>query len=401
MTQYLSYCLIRVLTFPFAFLPYRMIHILGNCLGSLAYHFLTNFRKRALSNLALAKDLHLTNKEIRQIAKASFQNVMITCLEYPKLARETTISKIALCENSEKATALMQLGKGVIFFCGHLANWELLFLEGTSRMPGVAIGRPIKNRYLYAWILQMRQKFGGKIVSPKNGIKEGLLALKKGSFFGIVGDQGMPDSGYCSSFLGRLAWTSPMPALLAYKTGTPLIVATTRRKEGKYHITYSDPIYPDPTAPKEQEVSRLMDTALLLFQEEIKKCPEQWLWIHNRWKQQTLDKLQKPYRQDSLAIFLPDNRQLVKEVSLFREFYPREHITLFVPEQLAAAVDLEAEIIPYTQLQDLLQDDLRFKLIFNCTGNRAIDRHYKKRTALHVVHLTTLSKNLETLIRNA
>ena len=78
---------------------------------------------------------------------------MITCLEYAKFAKEKEISRVVICENPEAAQAILNEGKGIIFFCGHQSNWEVLFLEGTSRMPGVAIGRPIKNQKLYDWVL--------------------------------------------------------------------------------------------------------------------------------------------------------------------------------------------------------------------------------------------------------
>ena len=125
-------------------------------------------------------------------------------------------------------------------------------------MPGVAIGRPIKNRYLYGWVQKMRQKFGGIIITPKNALKEGIKALQQGKFLGIVGDQGMPESSFSSSFLGRKAWTSTAPALLAYKSGCPLIVATTVRQNGHYTISYSDPIFPNKEHGAKEEVPRLM-----------------------------------------------------------------------------------------------------------------------------------------------
>jgi len=262
----ITYLLIRLLTLPFAYLPYKAVHAIGRKLGTAVYFLFPKFRKRAQSNLALATDLHLSNEEVRRIAKESLQSLMITCLEYAKLAREKDIHNIVTCENHEEADEIMAQGKGLIFFCGHQANWELLFLEGSSRMPGIAIGRPIKNRYLYHWVQNMRQKFGGTIITPKNAIKEGLRGLKNGLFLGIVGDQGMPESGYSSNFLGRLAWTSPVPAMLAYKTNTPLIVATTHRANARYTIHYSDPIYPNPDAPKDTEVKRMMDIALEIYQ---------------------------------------------------------------------------------------------------------------------------------------
>ncbi len=397
--MFISYLLIRLLTLPLAFLPYRTIHSIGTHFGTLAYHLFPKFRKRAESNLALAKELDLTNDQIRTLAKKSIQSLMITLLEYPKLAREKNISNIAFCDNPKQADTIMAKGKGVIFFCGHQANWELLFLEGTSRMPGVAIGRPIKNRYLYNWVQNIRQKFGGTMIPPKNAIKEGLLALKKGAFLGIVGDQGMPDSGYSSPFLGREAWTSPIPALLAYKTNTPLIVATTLREKGKYRIHYSDPLFPDPTAPKESEVKRLMDQALQFFADSIKAHPEQWLWVHNRWKQQTLDRLHRPYRQDSLALFLPDDPTLIEKLPALRTLYPREQISIYLPKGLHHPA-IDAEIHPYTHLEETLQEDLRYKLIVNFTQNPLIDRHYKKYSAVTITSPKTFEE-FEALAKRA
>lgn len=396
----ITYLLIRLLTLPFAYLPYPAIHSIGRKIGSLAYYLIPKFRKRALSNLALAKDLHLSNKEVRRIAKASIQSLMITCLEYPKLAREKKISNIAYCDNPKVAAGIMSEGKGLIFFCGHQANWELLFLEGTSRMPGVAIGRPIKNKYLYRWVQNMRQKFGGTIIAPKNAIKEGLRALKNGFSMGIVGDQGMPDSGYSSQFLGRQAWTSPIPAMLAYKTSTPIIVATTTREKGRYRIHYCDPIIPNPDAPKEDEIKRIMDEVLDLYQESIKKRPEEWLWVHNRWKQQTLSAIKKPYRCDSIALFFPNDKELIEKIPALRTLYPREHIALFVPKELASQVHIDAEIHPYTDLKETRIDDLRFKLIVNFTKDRKINRHYKKRSAVTAISPATMEE-FATLVRNA
>lgn len=391
--MFVAYLFIRLITLPFAYLPYRALHALGRPLGTLAYFLFPSFRKRALSNLALASDLHLSNEEVRRIARQSIQSLMITLLEYPRLAREKEISKIATCENPEN-------GAGAVFFVGHQANWELLFLEGTSRMPGVAIGRPIKNTYLYDYVVRMREKFGGKIVPPRNGIKEGLRALKEGKFMGIVGDQGMPDSGFSSPFLGREAYTSPMPALLAYKTRRPLIVATTRREKGRYIITYSKPLIPDPTIPKEIEVPRLMKEALKIFEESVKKRPEEWLWIHNRWKQQTLDAIRRPYRHDSIACIFPSDESLIEKIPRLRTVYPTESLTLFLPKALASKIELDANIHPYESESELLEPHYRYKCLFDFTKSKKASSHYKKWGAQTIAHPTTVEE-LETMVRNA
>jgi len=384
--NWLSYALIRCLTFPLALLPLKALHGTGKVLGKAAYYLIPKFRKRALSNLALIYEGALTEAELKRVARQAMGNLMITCLEYPKLAAEKDISRLATCLNPEEANAIMKTGKGVIFFCGHQSNWEILFLEGTSRMPGVAIGRPIKNEVLYRWILSIREKFGGKMLTRQNAIKEGLKGLKRGAFLGIVGDQGMPDSGYCCPFLGKNAWTSPVPALLAYRTGSPIIVATTLRKDGRYQIHYSEPIWPNRQQEMDQEVDRMMRLALGIFEESIKKTPGQWLWQHNRWKQQTLDKIKRLFRYESICIILPSEQDLFEK-------YSHEFITVMLPQEFAEKqLPIEAERICYNSTSELFRRDYRFKLVFNFSGVKKVKSHFMKLAAFTVVDWQDLKR---------
>lgn len=386
------YYLIRSATFPVSFLPYSAIQRLGRWLGSIAFYFMREYRKRALSNLSLANDLSLSEKELVRIAKKSFQNLAINCLEYPRLARETDFSRPIQCENPEVAEEIYKKGKGIIFFCGHQSNWEVLFLDGTTRMQGIAIGKSIKNKRLYNWIVSIREKNGGKIIAPRNAVREGLRALKKGIFMGIVGDQGMPDSGYSFPFLGRRAWTSTAPALLAYKTQSPIIFAATRRVKGGYRIRYSDPIWPDLSQPADTEVVRMMNEALTLLQESIKRSPGEWLWQHNRWKQQTPQILYKRFRQDCICIILPpDPAEILPHLPTLKSIYSVDFLFLVAPASLRSHPLIEAdEVIYYSHLRETLLNDHRFKLIFNFTDYRPIHSHYEKLSAFEVLDIKAL-----------
>ncbi len=391
------YLLIRTLTFPFALLPISWIHALGKLCGLIGYYCMTRYRKRALSNLALAKDLALTKAQIFRLAKQSFQNLAITCLEYPKLSFTQDISRFVHCENPEVANALYAKGQGMIFFCGHQSNWEVLFLDGNSRMKGVAIGKPIKNRRLYKWIISIREKNGGKIIAPQNAVRESIRALKRGLFVGIVGDQGMPGSGYSFPFFGRRAWSSTAPALLAYKTNSPILCATTYRVKGGYRIRYSDPIWPDLSRPIETEVIRMMDLSLTLLQESIQRSLGEWLWQHNRWKQQTLHILTKRFRQDCLCVILPDKEKdfyaLLPHLGTLKQIYPQAFLSLLVPSCYRHIPLIEADdTIYYDHPQQTLLPDLRFKLVFNFTDNPQIKKHYERLSAFEVVDFKALQR---------
>ena len=396
----LFYYFIRIITFPFMLLPYRTIHIIGKILGSLAFYCMKDYRKRALSNLALAKDLNLNKKELFTVAKRSFQNLATNVLEYPKLAREKNFDKLIKCLNPQKAQDIYKQGKGIIFFCGHQANWEVLFLDGNLRMKGIAIGKPIKNKRLYKWIVSIREKTGGRIIIPQNAVREGLRSLRNGQFMGIVGDQGMPDSNYSFPFFGRRAWNSTAPALLAYKTNSPIIVATTLRKKGKYYITYSDPIWPEVEKPLEKEVVRIMDQALSILQRSIKEKLGQWLWQHNRWKQQTPRVLKKQFRYDSICIILPEEKDqfdtVIKHLHTLKLIYFRDFIFLYLPEKYKNVKTIEVdEIKTYKNIKEALVEDYRFKLIFNFTSCKKIHRHYKKLSTFEVLSNYDLKKIAE------
>ena len=391
------YWIIRAASFPFQWMPYSWIQAIGRVLGSIIYYCIPNYRKRTLSNLAFAKDLGLSQKELIRVSKESFQNLAIVCLEYPRLSRENRLSPKIICENPETADSLYQQGKGIIFFCAHLSNWEILFLEGTSRMKGIAVAKPIRNKRLYRWIVSIREKFGGKIIAQSQCIKEGLRALKQGAFIGIVGDQGMPSSGYSCPFLGRVAWTSTAPALLAYRTDSPIIFAETRRVPGGYRIRYSDPIWPDSSTPMEQEVPRLMDKTLALLQESIKNRPGEWLWQHNRWKQQTPKNVYKQFRYDAICLILPsdkeDLRALIPHLETLKKIYPLDFLFIAAPKWASDEQLIEAhETFYYQSIEETLLKDYRFKIVFNFTHFKPIRRHYLSLSAFEVLTIDDLKK---------
>ncbi|MGD2169253.1 MAG: hypothetical protein PVI40_03320 [Chlamydiota bacterium] len=391
--DYLAYFFIRSVTFPLSFLPLKVLHFMGKIVGSISFFLLAKYRKRALSNLALAKDLNLGNASIKKYAKQSFQNLAINCLEYAKFDRAKDLSKYIRCNNPETAYRLYNKKQGIIFFCGHLANWETLFLDGNINMKGVAIGKPIKNKFLYRWILKIREKNGGKIVCPKNALKEGLRALKQGKFMGIVGDQAMPESAYIFPFLGRPAFNSTAPALLSYKTKSPIIVATTLRKKGFYEITYSDPIYPQLDNSLDFEVKRMMDKALKILEKKVLEAPGQWLWQHNRWKQQTPKTVFKEYRHDCLLVIIEENYD-AEALKTIRAIYQKEYLVIMLPvslnKDLFSYVD---EILTYTSKKQMLRDDYRFKLVINFTSYTLARKYYLRKSAIAFLSLDDFVKN--------
>ncbi|MCB1180395.1 MAG: hypothetical protein KDK55_00030 [Chlamydiia bacterium] len=380
--HYFTYICFRILGFPLSLLPYWAIHLLGKEIGRLAYYVHRPFRKKAMTNLSIAKTLYLSEKQKKKVTKESFQTLAITCLEFFRLKRsQNKMDRLVQWGTPRhEVLDLVEKGQGVVFINGHQANWEVAFSLMTQRYPGTAIGKPIKNKWLYRWILSIREMHKGKIVAPKQALTKGYEVLKRGEFFGIVSDQALPESPYCYPLFGTRAWTTTAPALLAYRTGSPLVTVMTRRVGSHYHIWGSPLLWPDLSKTAKEEVPRLMDAAMGYLEESIKACPGQWLWQHDRWKQSGINHIQRKYRYSFILIIFPqDCKSYFGLLSVFRQLYPRSFISLYLPQR-AADETLPDWIEPhyYATEKECFKRDWRYQIVFDFMNNKKLRRHFLK-----------------------
>jgi hypothetical protein len=149
----------------------------------------------------------------------------------------------------------------------------------------------------------------------------------------------------------------------------------------------------------EEEIPRLMQASLSYLENSIKESPDQWLWQHNRWKQQLPGSIPKKFRHDSLCVILPNKRSHFDKVkgalSHFRNLYPTEYILFVAPAKYKdELLDLgeKEEVFWYENEEECFINDYRFKLVFNFTSNKKIKAHFKKRSAFAVLDHGTLLK---------
>lgn len=390
MSHLVSYLCLRIFTYPLRWIPQRIIRMNGNLLGSLCFYLVPRLRKRATSNIALATDLQIPFDEIPRMARKSLQNLAVTCLEFVKFSY---VSQLAPYVDLQDDSGLFKEGNqnGAIFACPHKANWELFFLQGSLLFPLVGIARPLKNPYLDSFVKRARERFGGILYPPKNGVKECLRALKQKKVVGLIVDQATPRQGIKTKFLGRRAYATTIAALLAYKTGTPIIPATLSREDKKYKMRFHPALYPKTECPIEVETERLVSETLRIFEESIQDKPEEWLWIHNRYKQDPRGFVKTRYRFDSILAILPEDEELFERaltaVKTLSSFYPESFLTVLLPKKYKDTLFLaDVEVILYDLSSEILQSDYRFKLVFNFTPNKRVSRHYKRLSAFHVIN---------------
>ncbi len=275
-----------VLSFPLSLLPVKA----GGLLGLLLYHVWKSRRTIAVDNLRKCADLgalHVTQSP-EEVIRENFMNLGRSFIEVIKIyygrgkaiLEKTVIKGI---EHFEKARAK---GKGVLLITGHCGNWELLAILASYRFaPLSVVVRPLNNPYLNRFLVKARSRFGNRIIEKKGALRAIMGTLKNGGFVGILMDQAvLPDEGYVTGFLGRGAWTTKMPALLARKTGAPAVAAFIRRTQTGHEITVHPEIVLSSKSDQEEAVKEDTKRFSGFIEDYIRENPSQWLWMHRRWK---------------------------------------------------------------------------------------------------------------------
>ena len=264
---------------------------IGRSIGLLYYYLVKKRREIALNNLQIAFGSDLTAAQYRQICKASFINVGKTCIEFLRFPKRNAenIWKQVTVEGRENLSTALEAGKGAIVFLAHFGNWELLSLVYGALIPdrAKAIAFPLKNPLLDAYIRQHREHLSLKLIPKNRAVRETLRALKNNEAVGFFADQNAGPEGVFVNFLGKPASAARGPAVLALKTGAPLIFSLSiRQSDDMHHVYISPAVHTETTDDFERDVERYTAQMLKQLETYIHKYPEQWLWLHDRWKTQ-------------------------------------------------------------------------------------------------------------------
>ena len=268
---------------------------LGRGIGVLFYHLVKKRREIALGNLESAFNKHFTTSQCAEICKGSFINVGKTCIEFlrfPKLNTENIWREVTV-EGAENLHAALSKGGGAIVFLPHFGNWELLSLVYGALIPdrAKAIAFPLKNALLNTYVWRHRELMSLKLISRNSAIRETLRALKNNEAVGFFADQNAGPEGVFVDFLGKPASAARAPAVLALKTGAPLLFSLSiRQPNDQHHVYISKPIYVETSDDSERDIEVYTAQMLKQLEAYIYKYPEQWLWLHNRWKTQPPDR---------------------------------------------------------------------------------------------------------------
>ncbi len=171
----------------------------------------------------------------------------------------------------------------------HLGNWEILSAaHRLSPYQLAVVVRPLDSPALNALADAVRHKTGVELIDKRRALRPVLSALGQGRIVGILLDQNASRrEGVFVPFFGRPASTSRSIAVLAVRTGTPVLPIFARREpDGRHRVVVLPQLEPLPTNDVEAAVVELTARCTAAIEAAIRETPEQWLWMHNRWRTQ-------------------------------------------------------------------------------------------------------------------
>jgi KDO2-lipid IV(A) lauroyltransferase len=184
-------------------------------------------------------------------------------------------------ENEHLVDEALAQGKGCLVVSGHLGNWEIGgAYTATKGYPSTFVVTTQRNKLTEQMLNRIREKAGVEIIKRRDAVRGVLSALKRNRIVAILIDQDAHEDGAFVPFFGRLASTPRGPAVFHLRTGAPLLFVSNIRLPGeRYRIRYSA-VDTSGTDDADELTARL--TAQL--ESEIRETPEQWFWMHRRWK---------------------------------------------------------------------------------------------------------------------
>jgi Kdo2-lipid IVA lauroyltransferase/acyltransferase len=289
MRRSLEFAVVYTLVKFLGLLPRRLARFLGAVVGGLAFLLVPRLRRVGLRNLELALP-DKSQAERARILRTLYRNLGWHLAEFcqmPRYNRDNTRSFLRY-EGLERYIEARDRQQGVLILTGHLGAWELSsFYHSLMGYPMSMVIRRLDNPKVDRLVNTIRCLHGNRVVHKDDFARGLLTAMRNGETVGILMDTNMtPPQGVFVDFFGRMACTASGMARVALKTGAAVLPGFLlwEEAERKYVLHFGEPLELTRTGDDEADV--VENTALFTrtIEAYIRRYPEQWLWVHRRWK---------------------------------------------------------------------------------------------------------------------
>lgn len=247
-------------------------------------------RNRAIEHLRAAYPGQLATPDLERLADRCLESVTMFAVEtmcLPRLVNAFTWSQYIQLRDFEPFLQRALRGEGMILVTGHYGPFELIgHLLACLGFRIHAVMRPLDNAYLNRYLVETRRTHGLNLLDKKGATAEAEEILRGGGLLAFIGDQDAGRKGIFVDFFGRPASTYKSIGLLAMTVNCPIVVGYTRRLGtlARYEIAVQRIIDPGEWAGRDDPLQWITQTYTSAIEEAVRQHPEQYLWIHRRWK---------------------------------------------------------------------------------------------------------------------
>lgn len=284
-----QYGVLRVAASAMQVLPIDMVLGGASDVGRLLFRFDRKHRERAMKNITRSLP-ELSEDEASRVAMGSMQRLLqlgVDVIFTTRLIDHCTWSSHVKFKNIDEALNLLLSDRGAIMLTGHFGNWEILgYLLTTLGIDLAAVARPIDNPLVNEWLLGVRERRGMRIITKWGATKSMTDVLSRGGTLGFIADQNAGYKGMFVPFFGRLASTYKSVGLLAIRYDVPVVCGYARRlgDEFKFEAGVTDIIYPEQWKSQKDPLYYLTARYMRSIEEMVRLAPDQYMWLHRRWK---------------------------------------------------------------------------------------------------------------------
>jgi Kdo2-lipid IVA lauroyltransferase/acyltransferase len=289
MREALEYAFVRMLLGGFALLPRPLAWRLGAAVGFVAWLAVPNLRRTGLRNLEIAFP-QMPAAERERLLRRLYRHLGRQLAEFcrmPRYTRENTHGLIRY-EGLEHYLAARERGQGVLIVTGHLGAWELSsFWHSLMGYPMTMVIRRLDNPRVDRLVNGIRCLHGNRVVHKDDFARGLLAAMRQGDTVGILMDTNMtPPQGVFVPFFGVPACTASGLARVALRTGAAVLPGFLlwEEAENRYVLRFDPEIPLVRTGDDERDVVENTARFTAAIEDSIRRSPDQWLWVHRRWK---------------------------------------------------------------------------------------------------------------------
>jgi KDO2-lipid IV(A) lauroyltransferase len=289
MKEWLEYAPVWLILKTLGALPRSVARGFAAFVTSLLFSLQPKLQKTTEFNLRLAFP-DWTDTQRKEATRKMVRNLGWMAAEFARLPRLTkeNVEDVVILEGHENFLEGQRRGKGVLYLTGHIGAWELSsFAHALYGYPLHYMARPLDNKRLDALVNKYRCASGNLPIFKNESARVMLRILKDSGTVGILADQNtLPAEGEFVDFFGKLACTTTGLARVALHTGAAVVPGYAYWDESiqKYRLRFEPPVELIQTGDTERDVFDNTQRFAKVIEEIIRKYPDQWVWVHKRWK---------------------------------------------------------------------------------------------------------------------